>query len=416
MKAVPAYIRIAEQIKADWLNESGSDSLRDNKLPSQEELAAHYAVSRSTIVRSLSRLVAEGVLRSQQGSGVYRESATLPQESRSSQLALIVPTLNSPLIFAACRGIERRARQMGLQVTLSSFDFSYSLERELVERYRAARVKGIILYPAIRWRDDLPADYLNHWQDDVPLVTLDLGCDEWNCTRVEFDNARLGYDMTRQMLRHGYRKIAFMHAIPGRMHTSILEREQGWAKAMHESGQQIPDNYRNWSIPVRSVPDTAYPDFDFAVGVRRLLELSPRPDSVIAWNDWAAVTLREALDAVGTPEACDIRVAGFDCEPLFSRTDLMLFPTSRPDFVHLGEMAVEKLQEIVETRSVGRRTLPRVYKLSVPVLWRGPRRESGNEIEDFSGDSVWSGNGEYRGDYSTLSEILKDFKPLLSLP
>ena len=69
MSAIPAYIHIANQIKAECL--SRVDSQNDRKLPTQEELAAHFGVSRSTIVRALSKLVAEGYLYSQQGSGVY---------------------------------------------------------------------------------------------------------------------------------------------------------------------------------------------------------------------------------------------------------------------------------------------------------------------------------------------------------
>jgi len=71
--------------------------------------------------------------------------------------------------------------------------------------------KGIILYPVTRMRKELDTDYLMRWDKRVPLVTLDICCEEWPCSRVLFDNYRLGYDMTRQLIAHGARHYCRSH-------------------------------------------------------------------------------------------------------------------------------------------------------------------------------------------------------------
>src|SRR5579871_6697012 len=117
MGTVPAYIRIADQIKEEWLSDTASQE--GEKLPTQEELAERFGVSRATIVRALSRLTAEGRLHSQQGSGVY--VAERPQrETAVPCLSLVVPQLNATVIVQACRGVERQAQKMGVQVLLAS--------------------------------------------------------------------------------------------------------------------------------------------------------------------------------------------------------------------------------------------------------------------------------------------------------
>src|ERR1041385_3091217 len=101
MGTIPAYIRIADQIKIEWLSDPTSPE--GKKLPTQEELAERFGVSRATIVRTLSRLAAEGYIHSQQGSGVYI-AERLPRETATQCLSLVVPQINATVIVQACRG------------------------------------------------------------------------------------------------------------------------------------------------------------------------------------------------------------------------------------------------------------------------------------------------------------------------
>ncbi len=242
MGSTPAYIRIAEQIKTECLQsrEVGAGQ----KLPTQEELTARFGVSRSTIIRALSKLMAEGYIHSQQGSGVYAADLP-PRESETRRIGIIVPNLHATVIMAACRGVERRARQQGYQVLLGSSEFGIAHEQELVEQQARAGVAGIVLYPVTRTREQLEHDYLKQWPPSTPLVALDIGCEEWACSRVQFDNYHLGYDMTQHLIRHKHRQIAFMHIQPDYLHTSILDREKGWLAAMREADLEIPESYHD---------------------------------------------------------------------------------------------------------------------------------------------------------------------------
>jgi DNA-binding LacI/PurR family transcriptional regulator len=89
----------------------------------------------------------------------------------------------------------------------------------------------------------------------------------------------------------------------------------------------------------------------------------------ITWNDIAAAQLTQALQHldVGVPD--EIRIAGFDNESLITRLFRPLFPTLRPDFTRLLELAVDALIGALKTPYV----TPRTYYYSVPIHWRDPR-------------------------------------------
>jgi GntR family transcriptional regulator of arabinose operon len=381
----PAYIRVAEQIKTRWL--SNNEAQNASKLPTQEELAEHLGVSRSTIVRALSRLVAEGCIRSQQGSGAYAAAAPSPRTVPC--LSLIVPNLTAEVVVSACRGVERRARQLGYQVMLASSEFGLAHEQELVEQHLSAGAQGVVLYPVTRNQQDVKDDYLTHWSHSAPVVTLDIACEEWPCSRVQLDNFRLGFDMTQQLFKHGRRRIAFMHTAQDYLHTSIHERQKGWVAAMEDAGRQIPASYEGWPISLRDFSPPPPSDAEYEAFARSLLTLQPRPDAVIAWNDVSAAHLIQALMNLGVRVPEDILVTGFDGETLITRLFRPLFPTSRPDFMRLGELAVDALMRMLTNEQ----TKPIVYYYPVPVLWREARansvrglletenKEAGKEVE-----------------------------------
>ena len=328
--------------------------------------------SRSTIIRALSKLMAEGYIHSQQGSGVY-VSDPLPRVAETGRIGIIVPNLYATVIVAACRGVERRARQHGFQMLLGSSEFGIAHEQEMVEQQVRAGVQGIVLYPVTRTQEQLEYDYLRQWSHATPLVTLDIGCEEWNCSRVQFDNYRLGYDMTQHLLRHKHRHIAFMHIQPGYLHSSILDREKGWRAAMREAGMDIPDSYNQRPVPttpgfVLPTPKFAPAQADYAAFVAELLNLRPRPDALIAWNDVVAAHITQALNNRGVKVPEEVRVTGFDNDPMVTRLFRPLFPTSKPDFARLGEAAVDTLADMLANRW----TQPRIYYHSVPTIWREP--------------------------------------------
>lgn len=373
MKADPPYVQIARAIKEEWILKPSA--LPGSRLPTERQLREVFGVSRSTIGKALDLLVREGLLDSRQGSGIYirelRESLPITKLA-----AFICPHLPLPgysgdsLPMRTLSGVDRRAAQLGWQLVTAMSNFSIEHEEALIERFMRMGAEGIILqavnYPILRRRSDISSDHLVRRWHKLPIVLAGVGFEEWRRPIVAFDNYKLGFDMTTALIEHGHRNIAFMHTSEERLHNAIHERRKGWLAALNRAGIGIADSYAGWPLPQRDYVHLLEPEQADEL-VRRLLNLSPRPDALIAWEDAIAVQMMDALKRAGVAIPDEVRVAGFD-NHLSGRYYDPAFPTSDPDFTRLGELAMEVLDRMVSEQTL----TPRTYLIPAPALWRGP--------------------------------------------
>lgn len=376
MEALPAYERIANAIREEWL--SGPAATPGRKLPTQRALQDRFGVSLPTISRALALLEAEGLIVTRHGSGSYIADLSRAGEGGNGGsaggrlLSLIVPLRHDWLSVRVYRGVERRARELGFGILMGSSSFDVRHEEELVAEHLEAGAQGIILNPIVRKGGVLEDDYLAKRWREIPIVLIDLGTEEWGRHIVTFDNYRLGYDMTRELLRRGHRNILFMDVTPETVWRSIAERARGWRTAMKDAGVSIPDQYAGWPGVERVEMWIAGREGDMDELAARLLALEPVPDAVIAWEDQTAIMLTQALLGRGVDVPGDIRVTGFDDHDT-ARWFTPPFPTSRPGFTRAGEIAVD----LVFEQLTGRVLAPRTYILPVPLVWREPEPTAG---------------------------------------
>ncbi len=367
MDTLPTYERIANAIREEWL--SGPEATPGRKLPTLRDLRDRFGVSLPTIARALALLESEGLIVTRHGSGSYVAEPSRPGNGGNGGrlLSLIVPLRHDWLSVRVYRGVERRARELGYGLLVGNSGFDPKHEEEVVAEHLEAGALGLILNPVVRDAEAVGNDYLGRRWRNVPIVLIDLGLEEWGRHIVTFDNFRLGYDMTRELLRRGHRNILFMDVRAGTVWRSIEERRRGWRAAMKEAGAEMPEVYEEWPGVEHVEMWIAGKEGDMAELARRLLALEPVPDAVIAWEDQTAIMLIRALMELGVDVPGDIRVTGFDDHDT-ARWFQPPFPTSRPGFTRAGELAVD----LVHEQLTGRMLAPRTYILPVPLIWREP--------------------------------------------
>ena len=389
MRADPPYVKIARAIKEEWILKPSA--LPGSRLPTERQLREIFGVSRSTIGKALDLLVREGLLDSRQGSGVYirelRESGPITKLA-----AFICPHLPLPgysgdsLPVRALSGVDRRAAQLGWQIVTAMSNFSIEHEEALIERFMRMGAEGIILqavnYPIVRRKSDIASDHIVRRWHKLPIVLAGVGFEEWRRPLVAFDNYKLGFDMTTALIEHGHRHIVFMHTSEERLHNAIHERRRGWMAALNRAGIGVPDAYHGWPLPDQDYVHLLEPEQADDL-VRRLMDLKPRPDALIAWEDAIAVQMMDALKRAGVAIPDEVRVAGFD-NHVTGRYYDPPFPTSDPDFPRLGELAMEVLDRMVTEQTL----TPRTYLIPAPVLWRGPERNAGKTRDEAFASAI----------------------------
>lgn len=367
MSRTAPYRKIAEAIKETWLT---AEAMPGERLPTERALESHFSVSRATISRALAVLVAEGFIETRRGSGAY--VAARPEPSDLQLIGFIAPRaagkgeFQNPILHRIYNGIERRAGELGYQAIAASAEYSVTHETELIAQLRRLGAKGIIVYPTYlpKPRHEDATDPLAQLGREFPLVLTDIGSESWGHSMVVIDNFRLCHDLTVRLLQQGRERILFMHTKASGLHTSVLNRQRGWEAALQRAGKSIPASWRGWPerLPVRV---DGLSEGDVEQVAEQILALSPRPDAIITWDDPTAIPLIRALQSKGVAVPDEMIVAGFDNYEA-GRYFSPAFPTTQPDLVRMGEVAVDLLDETIRLKD----TRPRTVMLSAEVLWR----------------------------------------------
>ncbi len=336
MSSRPLHIRLAHRIRADYL--PVGTKADGKRLPTERELEEKYHVSRPTIAKALSLLVAEGLIYRRQGSGTYtRPQIPSLMSDEKRLIGIVAPTSNATVILDLFDGVERTALQAGYRVLLSSSGQNYEREKQVVGELIQDGASAIVLYPMSRTVQQLADDYLLTEWLDFPIVLVDIATPSQGRNQVVFDNYRLGYDMTMHLLNQGHRDIAMMTPVDDYYHVSTMERIRGHEKAYMKVGVPI---HREWPYRIHhwGEENDAFPAF--SKWVKAWEKGGRKITAFIAYEDDTAIEVIMACQQLGIRVPEDLTVVGFDNSP-FARHFQPAFTSSSPDFVRMGEIAAE---------------------------------------------------------------------------
>lgn len=336
------------------------------KLPTEAELMQHFEVSRTTVSRAMRDLEQMGLVDRCRGSGTYvKQNGGNDQVVR---LSFLVPWVDSNDRLPYVEGliyqrIARLAGENGVSIALHCFDASCHDLRSGM--HKAAQkviddgINGVMYYPA-----ELPKDkvHINREIVDkitgagikVVLVDRDITPypDRSEFIRIGFDNRRGGMILTNHMIAQGCKRIAFI-GIPEDS-TAVADRLQGYYEA--HSQQEL-------TISPELVCAVHEDDLDLNFGRHLLKEV--RPDAIIAKMDRFAAILGRHLSFLGVQIGSDIKLAGFDNDPISELLHMSLTTIGLPvePFADaaframlqcLDEEDYEKRQIIIDTELIVR--------------------------------------------------------------
>ncbi len=238
------YDRIYRELAEDI--EAGKRAPGD-RLPTEQELAALYGVSRITSKRALNMLAERGlaVRRRGLGSFVRREEPAAPQQAangrasftlRSQSLrrvALIMEDLGESYSLGLFYEIDRQARALGMQVCVELSYGDQANERGAIHRLLAMKPDGLLIMPAHGryYNTDLLRLVLDHFPVaviDRPLYGIPAPC-------IYTDNRAAGDLLCTHLIEQGCRSIAYVTADMSEA-VSLEERYLGYEQAMLRAG------------------------------------------------------------------------------------------------------------------------------------------------------------------------------------
>ena len=243
MEKQPAY-RI---IQKDILDAIADGSLApDARIATESELMARYGVSRITVQNALAGLKARGVLERTPRLGTFvarkEETESVPgrriNPGRLSIGVVVTFDLERSQTYRYLNGILSRLQPSRDSLRLRNTNGDRDLERVMLENCLEEGCDGILYYPGRTPAP--PVDLmLRIAARGIPCVLMDKQAYGVPLPCVQTDNVAAGADITREMIRRGHRKLAF---VQGGFESPVRERYLGFLRAKAEEGLDITED------------------------------------------------------------------------------------------------------------------------------------------------------------------------------
>lgn len=287
---VPKYIRIAEALKLDMARGVLAPG---DQLPSFAEMTQQFQVAKHTIDKAHTILEREGLVRREQGRGIFVEALQKKKLTGTIGLLLPVTARHESYTLELLAGVQQQARAYGVNLMLVDDQAPLNFDN----------IDGILLF-------------CNHYQvaplnlpPNIPRVLLlspaaDL--DIANVTADDFGGAKAA---TLHLLKQGHRRISYMPAT--RQDAYSVQRIAGYRSALEEFGIPFEEKFCYFDEGKRVVnyflSGEERMNTWLALGWREL-----KATAILAPNDMGALGMMKALGAVGIRVPRDVSVVGFD--------------------------------------------------------------------------------------------------------
>jgi len=295
-----------------------------------KDLAAKLGLSITTVSRALTGYsdVAEAtrqrVLQAAEEMGYVPDvTARRLQKGRTDTIGFVIPThgprFSDPFFSELLAGIGNEAARANFDLLVSTRPPDTQEERAVYRRMAEGRLVDGLLVVRTRVKDDRIA-YLSEL--GFPFVAF--GRSDLNLDFCYVDeNGFRGMELVGQhLIELGHRRLAYISAPDNLMF--YADRRAGFESALQRHGLSLPPQY---SV----VSDLT--QHGGVAAMNQLLDLSPPPTAVAAFNDLMALGAISAAQKRGLVVGKDVAITGFDDIPLAEHSHPSLTTVHQPVYV-----------------------------------------------------------------------------------
>lgn len=274
------------------------------------DLAETLAFSPGTISRALNDHPAisektKGLIRTKAQELGYRTNkfASNLSKQKSNTLGVIVPRLNSHFMSTVLAGMEKVANKTGYNLIISQ---SLESEKKEIINSRVLLNSGVdALLVSLAYDTDQFDHFSAFTTRNIPLLFFDRVVNLPGCTTILINNEQAGCEATEHLIQQGCRTLLY---VGGNMKRNVYrERYEGFLKALHRAG--LPS-----SQPL--LVETDLEPQQAGDVVRYIQHYPGKVDGIFVANDTFAVRCMKELIAAGYSLPEDIKVVGFNNDPI----------------------------------------------------------------------------------------------------
>lgn len=307
-----------------------------SRIPSENELAEQFQISRHTVRKSIGELAAEGWLRSSQGKGTFVRDA---RRNRQSRIIGVITTYLGDYIFPSIiRGIDEVLSRNGYNIVLGHTGNQFEKEKTCLTNLLQQNIDGLI---AETTKSVLPNPNLGLYRafedQGVPILFMHGSYRDFKASSIYEDDTTAGYLATKHLIDLGHEKIGGifkMDDIQGHA------RYEGFVKAHLEAGLSIADRRIVWF-------DTQDIQFKLGKPPNAYIEgFLSDCTGIVCYNDQVSLGLIDIARMKGITIPGQLSLVSFDDSDLAVASEVKLTTVAHPK-EKLGMEAAELIIKMI---------------------------------------------------------------------
>lgn len=337
MQNEPKYLLIKKHLQKKIEDD---DYSLGSKIPSEAELRQQFDVSRHTIRLAIAKLVNEGYLLKQQGSGTFVSDSykTMLKASTKKTIGVITTYLSDYIFPSIIRGIEEELSAHNYSLMLSSTRNNVDNERGALESMIEQNVDGLIVEPT---KSNLMNPNLNYYlelsEKSTPLIMLNASYEELDLPFVALDDIKAGRMATDHLIELGHTNIGIITKSDDLQGKNRLK---GYLKALYESKLTFSNDYilRYDTEMKENLPELIY----------QMLSKENQPTAFVCYNDEIAIMLIKEIEKLDKNCPEDISVVSHDDSFYATMLPSVKLTTVKHPKEKLGRQAAKAIVDLVE--------------------------------------------------------------------
>lgn len=265
---------------------------------------------------------------------------------RSTTVAVVVPTLRRASIAESIQGIDDSAKEYGYTIRLFVND-NKDKAKDLWGEVIASSVDGVLFM-----NDEMSSEVMDMVVDSpVPVICVNAATKSKHFSSVCIDNTQCAYDITKQMIEKGNKRIVFITT--SHLYDINDYKLVGYEKAMKEANLE-PEVIK--STGVLEANEIQYKEY----------LADNKPEVVLAVRDSMAISFMNTAIKMGIKVPEELQVIGFQNTRYSLLSNPKLTCVDIPVY-EIGNMAMSKLTEEMQSEEYVK---PSTTIVDYKIVWR----------------------------------------------
>lgn len=323
-------------VLSQWIKENIANATfkTGGKIPSENELAARFGISRQTVRQAIGTLVSQGILMREHGSGTYVMPVQKTSVEKTMRIGVIITYLDDYVFPAIIHGIEEILTQGGYTLSLGITHNKPSDEEKSLLQIMQSGVDGIIVEGT---KSALPNSnerlYEQFKQKNIPTVFINGYYRGYGDSYIILDDVKAGEMLTDVLVEHGHTQIGGIFKSDD---FQGIGRYEGLRKSAGSHKLTVNDNSILWY----TTEDFHY---FFEGGMDKIiLDRLKDVTGIVCYNDLVAAALIRLLKRNGKSVPEDISIVSVDnsflAKQLVCNLTSIIYPAKR-----IGKKAAQLL-------------------------------------------------------------------------